>query len=246
MIAYFIVAYSYSKKTIKENYENKEKDILIPTLNLNNLKFGYLNTFYSSLVKEPLEILKEPLPLQNIPDCPLNDSDKTNRECQKLFDITNLTVDNKKEVADNRRKFKDFDKDPIKPFLKYCDDKKLSYKKDVIDKLVKDCAIISLKLKQIYNRPRPFQLCNIYGYPIKYLRSKHADTPSYPSSYALQSYVLAYILGSKYSSHQREIEKISDAISWSRVWSGNNFESDIECSKMIMFNLRGYLDTIEI
>ena len=243
IVAYFIVAaYTYQEINNIEPFENKGK----MDLDLNKLKWGYLNTFYSGLEREPLEILKEPLPLQNIPDCPTNNSEKTSKECQKLFDITNLTIDNKKEVAENRRNFKEYDKDPLKPFLKYCDDKKLKYKKDVLDKIVKDCAIISLKLKQIYNRPRPYQLCYIYGYPIKYLRSKHSDTPSYPSSYALQSYVIAYILGSKYSNHQKEIEKIADAISWSRVWSGNNFETDIECSKIIMLSLRNYLDTIEL
>ncbi len=255
VLAYFIVVYSHSKLDKKEYYidytldKNNKKNIkssVILNKDINQIKWGYLNTFYSGLVKEPLELLKEPLPLQAIPDVPLNDSEKTANECKKLFDITNLTIDNKKEVAENRRRFKDLDKDPIKPFFKYCDDKKLKYKKDVIDKLVKDCAIIALKLKQIYNRPRPYQLCYNYGYPIKYLRSKHSDTPSYPSSYALQSYVLGYVLGSKYSSHQKDIEKISNEISWSRVWSGNNFESDIECSKIIMYNLRNYLDTIEI
>lgn len=245
IIAYFIVSYSYSRN-IKEGFEVQKRSIVKPNMDIDKVKWGYLNTFYEGLIKEPLDILKEPLPLQNIPECPLNSSDKTRKECQKLFEITNLTIDNKKEVAENRRRFKDLDKDPVKPFLKYCDDKKLKYKKDVIDKLVKDCAIISLKLKQIYNRPRPHQLCMIYGYPIKYLRSKHADTPSYPSSYAVQSYILAYVLGSKYSAHQKEFEKLSNDISWSRVWSGNNFESDIECSKLVMFNLRNYLDTIEI
>lgn len=242
IIVYYIVSYSLKKQEMVEGFDTK----LRPEIDLDKLKWGYLNTFYTGLLKEPLEVLKEPLPLQNILESPINSSNKTRKECQKLFDITNLTINNKKEVAQNRRKFKDLDKDPVKPFLKYCDEKKLIYKKDMINRIIKDCAIISLKLKQIYNRPRPYQLCHIYGYPIKYLRSEHADTPSYPSSFALQSYVLAYILGSKYSKHQKEFEKISNAISWSRVWSGNNFESDIECSKMIMFNLRNYLDTIDI
>lgn len=251
VLAYFIVAYSHYKgfKGV-EYFEDTENTIttsvIVPVLDIDKLKYGYLNTFYTALLKEPLELLKEPLPLQGISEPSKNSSTKTSEECKRIFDLTNLTVNNPKEVIVSRRNFSELDKDPLKPFLKYCDSNKLKYKRDVLDIIVKDCAIIALKLKQIYNRPRPYQLCNIYGYPIKYLRSEHADTPSYPSSYALQSYVIGYLLGNRYPKHQSKIEKITDEISWSRVYSGNNFESDIECSKAIMFNLRNYLDTIEI
>lgn len=244
-IAFFIVKYSlekqYSKKKSLEHFGLNETN-----MNLDNLKYGYLNIFYSELSKEPLELLKEPLPLHNLPDFSSNTSEKTKNECKELYEITNLESKNKKEVAEIRRKFKDLDNDPLKPFLDFCKKNKLKVNKEKLNLIVKDCAIISLKLKSIYNRPRPFQLCYIHGFPIKILQSFHSDTPSYPSSFALQSYVLGYIIGSKHSNYQSDFEKIANEISLSRVYSGNNFNSDIECSKIIMFNLRGYLDTIEI
>ena len=244
LISFFIIKYSYSKIKNVENFSNKILNL--ENLNLDNLKYGYMNTFYSELSKEPFELLKEPLPLHNLPNFPSNTSEKTKNECKKLYEITNLESENRKDIAEIRRKFKKIDKDPLKPFLDFCKQKKLKVNVEKLETLVKDCAIISLKLKSIYNRPRPYQLCYIYGYPIKLLKSEHSDTPSYPSSFALQSYVLGYIIGNKHNKYQGELEKITNEISMSRVYSGNNFESDIECSKIIMFNLRGYLDTINI
>jgi hypothetical protein len=239
--AYFIVDYSLSKVERFEQFESVECNDII-----DKLKYGYMNVFYNELLKEPLEILKEPLPLQNIEKNPSNSSKKTMDECKELSNITFLNVDNKKAIAEIRRDFKSLDTDPLKPFLDYCDKNKLKVNRKKLDILVKDCAIISLKLKNIFNRPRPYQLCSFYGFPINYLKSSHSDTPSYPSSFALQSYVLGYVIGSKHPKNQKDIEEITNKISMSRVYSGNNFVSDVECSKAIMFNLRGYLDTIEI
>jgi hypothetical protein len=232
-------------KKEKDKKDNKEKEKEV-VFDVDKLRYGYMNTFNMALSKEPLEVLKEPLPLQGIPDMPLNSSKKTKDECMDLFKMTNLEVDNKKEVKRNRKNFKSYDEDPLKPFLDYFEKNKLKVDRDRLNKVINDCAILSLRLKKIYNRPRPYQLCYFYGQPIQYLKSKHADTPSYPSSYALQSYVIAYLLGSKYSKHQKNLEEIADQISWSRVHSGNNFESDIECSKAILINLRNHLDTIEV
>jgi hypothetical protein len=250
ILSYFLVSYKYSKmyegfESEEEPEEKKEDKILF---DIDKMKYGYLNTFYEALSKEPLEVLKEPLPLQDIPKVPLNSSKKTKEECKNMLKITTLNVNknDKKKIRENRRDFEKYDKDPLKPFLDYCNKNKLKYNRDRINKVLYDCAIISLRLKKINNRPRPYQLCFAYGQPIQYLRSEKADTPSFPSSYALQSYVIAYLLGNKYTKHQVKFEDIADRISWSRVHSGNNFESDIECSKAILMNLRNYLDTIEV
>jgi hypothetical protein len=227
--------YYIPPQKIKEGFESKEmKD---------PLSYGYLNTFYTELGKEKLEYFVEPLPLQGIDGPPNSSSNKTQEECSKMFEYTNNPT---KEMKDLRDRFKKIDKDPLESFQKLIKDKKLNIKDSRLEKLVKDCAILSLKLKTIYNRARPYQICYKYGYPIKYLKSKHADTPSYPSSYALQAYSIAFVLGRKYEKYQKEIEQIANDIAWSRVYSGNNFESDIECSKKIVLNLKMYLESVEL
>lgn len=200
--------------------------------------YGYLNTFYTELAKEKMEYFVEPLPLQGI-----KKPTTSATECKQLFDWTNGPTGEMRRLRDN---FKAWDEDPIKPFLALAKNKGMKINQKKLDKLVKDCAILALKLKMIYNRARPYQECYNYGYPIKYLKSAHADTPSFPSSFALQAFSVAYVLGRKYEKHQPHIEKVANDIAWSRVYSGNNFESDIECSKQIVLNLRMYLESIDI
>ena len=203
------------------------------------LSYGYLNTFYTELMKEKMTYFIEPLPLQGIEDPPTNDT----TECKQVYEHT---VNPSSDSTRLRSSFKELDKDPVKPFQKFIKANKLKVNQKRIDKLVKDCAILSLRLKSIYNRARPYQLCYKSGYPLKYIQSQHADTPSYPSSYALQAYGIAYVLGKKYKRYQKDIEKVANDIAWSRVYSGNNFESDIECSKNIVLNLRVYLESIDL
>jgi hypothetical protein len=240
-----------NKNTVKEGFESEP---ITNTTNkgniLNNIEqtvpstgYGYLNTFYTELQKEKLEYFVEPLPLQGIDKPEADFSSSTEKECKQLFDFTNQPT---KEMKDLRDQFKKLDKDPMKSFEKLMKDKKMKIKENRLDKLVKDCAILSLKLKTIYNRSRPYQVCYRYGFPIKYLRSKHTDTPSYPSSYALQAYSVAFVLGRKYPKQQKELEKIANDLAWSRVYSGNNFVSDIECAKKIVLNLRIYLESVEL
>jgi hypothetical protein len=229
LIVIIIICNSYIRKKV-EGFESKKTED----------SYGYLNTFYTELMKERLEYFVEPLPLQGIDE---QSREQTVDDCKKLFSYTNSPTSEIKRI---RGLFKGFDSDPLKPFQKLIKDNKLKVNGKRLDKLVKDCAILSLKLKTIYNRARPFQLCYKYGYPIKYIKSEHSDTPSYPSSYALQAYSIAYVLGRKHEKYQKSIEKIANDISWSRVYSGNNFESDIECSKKIVLNLRIYLESIDL
>jgi hypothetical protein len=218
------------EKELFEDSKEEKKD---------TLNYGYLNSFYSELMKEKMTYFVEPLPLQGIEDVPKDES----KECKLVYDHT---ISPNSDSTRLREIFKDLDKDPVKPFQKIIKANKLKINQKRLNKLVQDCAILSLKLKSIYNRARPYQLCYKYGYPLKYIRSLHADTPSYPSSYALQAYSIAYVLGRKYKKYQTQIEKAANDIAWSRVYSGNNFESDIECSKNIVLNLRIYLESIDI
>jgi hypothetical protein len=235
IIIIIVVLYYLTKRVVLEGFEATDKKI--------EDSYGYLNTFYTELMKEPLVYFVEPLPLQGIEEPAKASSREVKDECKTLFDYTNSPSSDMKK---SRTAFKKLDKDPLKPFIDIIKKRNLKINTKRLDKLVKDCAILSLKLKTIYNRARPFGICYKYGYPIKYLKSLHSDTPSYPSSYALQAYSIAYVLGRKYEKYQKEIEKAANDIAWSRVYSGNNFVSDIECSKKITLNLRIYLESIEL
>ena len=214
-----------------------------PHKNNKNNHYGHLNTFYTELAKEKMDYFVEPLPLQGIEKIVTTQDSQIIDECRQLFEWTTRPA---AEIVRIRQSFQEWDRDPLQPFLTLIKSKKMKVDRTKLDKLVKDCAVLALKLKMIYNKARPFQLCYKHGFPLQYLQSAHADTPSFPSSFALQAYSLAYVLGRKYEKHQKNIEKLANDIAWSRVYSGNNFESDISGAKQIVLNLRIYLESIDL
>lgn len=203
--------------------------------------YGYLNTFYTELAKEKMVYFVEPLPLQGIE--PPSTLKAIKAECKQLFEWTHHPT---ADMLRLRQNFDAWDKNPVQPFLTLIKAKKMKVKRAQLDKLLKDCAVLALKLKMIHNKGRPFQLCYTFGYPLKYLQSAHADTPSFPSSFALQAFSMAYVLGRKYAKYEKNIEKIANDMAWSRVYSGNAYESDISAAKQIVLNLRIYLESIDI
>ena len=245
------------KENAAKEYFLAEKDTTHkePHKNNKNNHYGHLNTFYTELAKEKMDYFVEPLPLQGIEKIVTTQDSQIIDECRQLFEWTTRPAVGtaaavgavaKAEIVRIRQSFQEWDRDPLQPFLTLIKSKKMKVDRTKLDKLVKDCAVLALKLKMIYNKARPFQLCFKHGFPLQYLQSAHADTPSFPSSFALQAYSLAYVLGRKYEKHQKNIEKLANDIAWSRVYSGNNFESDISGAKQIVLNLRIYLESIDL
>ena len=115
--------------------------------------YGYLNTFYTELAKEKMDYFVEPLPLQGIKE---PSAELVRTECKQLFDWTNSPTAEMLRIRDN---FKVWDEDPIKPFLTLVKSKSMKINRSKLDKLVKDCAVLALKLKMIYNRARPYKEC---------------------------------------------------------------------------------------
>lgn len=90
--------------------------------------------------------------------------------------------------------------------------------------------IITLLLKFIYNRARPFQIADI-----KPLHSTTSNlTPSYPSSHAVQAYALAKRLTTKYPEKANKINELAEKIADIRRIGGVHFPSDKEYAKRIV------------
>ena len=98
--------------------------------------------------------------------------------------------------------------------------------KEFVNSVFSDIDSIILKLKFFYNRIRPFQLANIYQYPLNAMPTISAQSPSYPSGHTIQSKVIADILSFKYPEHSSTLEKFAGKCSKSRVILGVHFPSD--------------------
>ena len=106
IIVIIFVIYYLSKKGILEGFETADKNI--------QDSYGYLNTFYTELMKEPLVYFVEPLPLGGIDQPAKASSKEVKDECKTLFDYTNTPTS---DIKKSRLSFKRLDKDPLKPFM---------------------------------------------------------------------------------------------------------------------------------
>ena len=95
-----------------------------------------------------------------------------------------------------------------------------------INSVFKDIDSIIMKLKFFYNRIRPFQLANIYKYPLNPMPTISAQSPAYPSGHTIQSKVVADILSFKYPAHSNTLESFADKCSKSRIILGVHYPSD--------------------
>ncbi len=89
------------------------------------------------------------------------------------------------------------------------------------------------KLKNHYNRPRPFQLARPLGIKMFPIVPTNASTASYPSGHALDSYMIAAILGQKYPEHAEKIAEFCDKVAHTRVQGGIHYQSDQDFSREI-------------
>ena len=98
--------------------------------------------------------------------------------------------------------------------------------KEFVNELNKDLGSIIMKLKFYYNRIRPFQLANIYAFPLNPMPSPSAHSPSYPSGHTIQAKVFADVLSLKYPDSQPTLDKFAKQCMTSREILGLHFKSD--------------------
>lgn len=111
-------------------------------------------------------------------------------------------------------------------------------KKSDWDDFLKDLDIYSYRLKNKYNRKRPYVVSD----KIESITDTD-DTPSFPSGHSIDAHALAKVLGEKYPDKKKELNIMADSISLSRVQMGSHYPSDIEAGKKVGLMLAdAYLD----
>tara|TARA_R110002020_G_scaffold21782_10_gene73874 strand:- start:1964 stop:2482 length:519 start_codon:yes stop_codon:yes gene_type:complete len=114
------------------------------------------------------------------------------------------------------------DKTPIAAFTKYLDANGLEYDPANLETIALDAYPTIIALKDYYNRPRPSQMLD----GVDIIKSPTANSPSYPSGHALQSYLLAEYLSRKYPWRRWTFFQIADRVGNSRVSMGLHYPSD--------------------
>jgi hypothetical protein len=88
-------------------------------------------------------------------------------------------------------------------------------------------------LKDIINRPRPYQLAKTFNYPLYPLMQTNAMTAAYPSGHALTAFVMGEYYAKKYPNVAKKTRDLGARIAKSRELTGIHYPSDTQASKMI-------------
>ena len=88
-------------------------------------------------------------------------------------------------------------------------------------------------LKDIINRPRPYQLARTFNYPLYPLIRTDAMTAAYPSGHALTAFVMSEYYAKKYPDCAVQLKDLGERIAKSRENTGIHFPSDTAVSKKI-------------
>ena len=90
-----------------------------------------------------------------------------------------------------------------------------------------------MKLKYHYNRPRPYQVAEVYGMNLNGTQLDSMKTPSYPSGHAVQGYLVAEVLSHVDPRNSREYRSVGERIAHSRIIGKAHYPSDKHFGKKV-------------
>ena len=88
-------------------------------------------------------------------------------------------------------------------------------------------------LKDVINRPRPYQMAYALGLPLCPLIHTDANSAAYPSGHALTAFVMSEYYARKHPAIAGEIRAFGQKVADSREKMGIHYPSDTEVSRMI-------------
>lgn len=163
-----------------------------------------------------------------LPDPPLNSSETTKKELKYLSDLTYSISYKDRQLVIEADKNANFLYDAVLNGLG------LDFPKEDFEKANDIIYPIIMNLKYKYNRPRPYQLAEVYNIKINVIETDTIHTPSYPSGHSAYAALGAYLLAAKYPEHSGLFfDKVGD-ISRARMLQGVHYPSDTEASMVIV------------
>ena len=201
---------------------------------INDMTFGPLSKEWGDLASKPSSLIPLDANEVDYKMPPLNDSKEVEAELKYIAHV----IENH-EFTNKERK--ELDKDFVKLIFNYADEKNLDYDKKTIEDLVKDFAHLIIRLKEKYNRARPYQVAAVKGLDLNYNKTIQgaggtANSPSYPSGHTAQAYLAAELVAKNNPDHRDELIAIAERVAMARIKEGVHFPSDNEFSKVLVRN----------
>jgi acid phosphatase (class A) len=88
-------------------------------------------------------------------------------------------------------------------------------------------------LKDVINRPRPYQLAKAYNLSLYPLIRSNSMTAAYPSGHALTAFVMADHYSKKHPEISEDLQNLGMKIANSREITGIHYPSDTKISRII-------------
>jgi hypothetical protein len=221
------------KKKKTDLYE-AQMGVLDENININQVNYGNPPKEYFDLMQEPDDYIKnwfieKGLVEKMRAEAPANDSETTQNDLKALVELTSKAT--AEEIT----------------FARYVEDVS-NLAQSFIDILAENGHEISMGdffgidsqtegllhfMKDVINRPRPYQLAKYYNYPIYPLIRTDAMSAAYPSGHALTGFVMAEHFANKYPAIATELRANGEKIARSREVTGIHFPSDTAISREI-------------
>tara|TARA_B100000073_G_scaffold118622_1_gene96001 strand:- start:893 stop:1531 length:639 start_codon:yes stop_codon:yes gene_type:complete len=172
----------------------------------------------------PLTVFREDLQLpygigkSRMPD---NDSNVTYRELKYLASVKpNLSaVKEGDEVEES--------------FLPLIEKNDVTISNEFLHRVVQESARFIMEMKYHYNRPRPYQIAEVYGMDLNGTELDSMKTPSYPSGHAVQGYLVAELLSHMDPKNSFEYRTMGERIAHSRIIAKAHYPSDKKFGKVV-------------
>ena len=106
----------------------------------------------------------------------------------------------------------------------------------------KQCSPIIRHYKNAFNRPRPYQVADLYDKKLNRYVSNTAKTPAYPSGHAMQPMVVALHYGKKYPKHKDAFIKGAKICGYGRVIAGMHYPSDYDAGIELAYKVMPFMN----
>jgi len=194
-----------------------------------NLNQSQLKTMSEKCIADAvLPILEEKF--KDVLTFPKNDSKKTKDELNEI--ATKIEELKEKENRIHFDRYQRYDKSLSQSISSVFSKKGIDVD-EIILSVFKDVNGAILKMKARYQRPRPFQLAEIYKLKLFPFKTFSAHSPSYPSGHTIQAVIMLTVIGNKYPESYRFCKQMMEDIGASRVYLGHHYPSDNNASVII-------------
>jgi len=200
--------------------------------NVNDIKFGNQPADLQVLATRPDDPIRTWFIENNVASyiirgVPSNDSQATQEELQSMISIM------KSVTADDIAFAREVELSWEQAYLDFFTTKGVNETMGEIKRIDNQTEPLLFYLKDVINRPRPYQLAKHYEVPLHPLEHSDANSASYPSGHALSAYVISEYFSRKYPQYRPELNVLAERIVNSRVQMGWHYPSDGAISKKI-------------